>query len=149
MCTLGPASRTVEQCEALLKAGMSVARFNFSHGSHEYHQETLDNLREAMSNTQIMCAVMLDTKGPEIRTGFLEDGEPIQLTEGKEITITTDYSIKGNESLIAMRYLVQDPAKLILNLCLVTSICRVMCILDRRFCVPMDLQCWLEFQILW
>jgi pyruvate kinase len=44
------------------QAGMNVARFNFSHGSHEYHQETLDNLRQAMSNTQIMCAVLLDTK---------------------------------------------------------------------------------------
>ncbi len=48
--------------EELLKAGMSVARFNFSHGSHEYHQETLDNLRKAMANTHIMCATMLDTK---------------------------------------------------------------------------------------
>ena len=56
-----------------------------------------------MDNTAIMCAVMLDTKGPEIRTGFLEDGLPIQLVEGKEITITTDYNQKGNPSLVAMR----------------------------------------------
>jgi hypothetical protein len=48
--------------EKLLRAGMNVARFNFSHGSHEYHQETLDNLRTAMENTGILCAVMLDTK---------------------------------------------------------------------------------------
>ncbi len=45
VCTLGPSSRTVSQLLALLNAGMSVARFNFSHGSHEYHQETLENLR--------------------------------------------------------------------------------------------------------
>ncbi|XVF06546.1 hypothetical protein REPUB_Repub06bG0058400 [Reevesia pubescens] len=104
VCTLGPASRSVDMIERLLKAGMNVARFNFSHGSHAYHQETLDNLRTAMINTGILCAVMLDTKGPEIRTGFLKDGKPIQLTQGKNITITTDYSIKGDENLICMSY---------------------------------------------
>ncbi|EOY10675.1 hypothetical protein QUC31_009879 [Theobroma cacao] len=104
VCTLGPASRSVEMIEKLLKAGMNVARFNFSHGSHAYHQETLDNLRTAMNNTCIPCAVMLDTKGPEIRTGFLRDGKPIQLTQGEKITITTDYSIKGDENLISMSY---------------------------------------------
>lgn len=62
VCTLGPASRSVEMIEKLLKAGMNVARFNFSHGTHQYHQETLDNLRTAMQNTRILCAVMLDTK---------------------------------------------------------------------------------------
>lgn len=62
VCTLGPASRSVEMVEKLLRAGMNVARFNFSHGTHEYHQETLENLRIGMQNTQIMCAVMLDTK---------------------------------------------------------------------------------------
>ncbi|KAJ4753767.1 Pyruvate kinase [Rhynchospora pubera] len=104
VCTLGPASRSVPMVEKLLRAGMNVARFNFSHGSHEYHQETLDNLRQAMENTGILCAVMLDTKGPEIRTGFLKDGKPIKLTEGNEITISTDYSIKGDESTISMSY---------------------------------------------
>ena len=64
VCTLGPASRSVEMIEKLLRAGMNVARFNFSHGSHAYHQETLDNLRTAMINTGILCAVMLDTKVP-------------------------------------------------------------------------------------
>lgn len=62
VCTLGPASRSVPMIEKLLRAGMNVARFNFSHGSHEYHQETLDNLRQAMLNTGTLCAVMLDTK---------------------------------------------------------------------------------------
>ncbi|KAI5073292.1 hypothetical protein GOP47_0011305 [Adiantum capillus-veneris] len=110
VCTLGPKSRDVPIIERLLRAGMSVARFNFSHGSHEYHQETLDNLRIAQHNTQIMCAVMLDTKGPEIRTGFLEDGKPVQLVEGQELTISTDYSLKGNSKMISMSYkkLAQD-----------------------------------------
>ncbi|KAK1650432.1 hypothetical protein QYE76_068237 [Lolium multiflorum] len=104
VCTLGPASRSVEMCARLLRAGMCVARFNFSHGSHEYHQETLDNLHKAMEITGILCAVMLDTKGPEIRTGFLKDGKPIKLTQGQEITITTDYTIKGDETMISMSY---------------------------------------------
>lgn len=62
VCTLGPASRSVPMIEKLLRAGMNVARFNFSHGTHEYHQETLNNLRSAMHNTGILSAVMLDTK---------------------------------------------------------------------------------------
>ncbi|KAG9458530.1 hypothetical protein H6P81_003038 [Aristolochia fimbriata] len=104
VCTLGPASRSVPMLEKLLTAGMNVARFNFSHGSHAYHQETLDNLRTAMESTGILCAVMLDTKGPEIRTGFLKDAKPIQLKQGQEITVSTDYSIKGDENTICMSY---------------------------------------------
>ncbi|EFJ41139.1 cytosolic pyruvate kinase [Volvox carteri f. nagariensis] len=104
VCTLGPKSRSVEVLEELLRAGMSVARFNFSHGSHDYHQETLDNLRIAMNNTKLMCAAMLDTKGPEIRTGTLKDGKPVQLTAGREVTITTDYAQPGDENTIAMSY---------------------------------------------
>ncbi|KAF3783075.1 Pyruvate kinase cytosolic isozyme [Nymphaea thermarum] len=104
VCTLGPASMSVEMLEKLLKAGMSVARFNFSHGTHAYHQQVLDNLHAAMTNTGLLCAVMLDTKGPEIRTGFLKDGKPIHLTKGQEITITTDYNIKGDTNIISMSY---------------------------------------------
>ncbi|KAK1280498.1 hypothetical protein QJS04_geneDACA015144 [Acorus gramineus] len=104
VCTLGPASRSVQMVERLLRAGMNVARFNFSHGSHEYHQETLENLRYATANTGILCAVMLDTKGPEIRTGFLKDGKPVQLQKGQEITISTDYTIMGDENTISMSY---------------------------------------------
>nr|GEX68157.1 pyruvate kinase, cytosolic isozyme [Tanacetum cinerariifolium] len=91
-------------CEKLLRAGMNVARFNFSHGTHDYHQETLNNLNIAMQNTQILCAVMLDTRGPEIRTGFLKDEKLVQLKEGREITISTDYTIKGNKEMISMSY---------------------------------------------
>ncbi|KAG2245617.1 hypothetical protein Bca52824_085245 [Brassica carinata] len=104
VCTLGPVSRSVEMIEKLLKAGMNVARFNFSHGTHEYHQGTLDNLRIAMKNTGILCAVMLDTKGPEIRTGFLKEGKPVQLVHGQEITISTDYTLEGDSNTISMSY---------------------------------------------
>jgi pyruvate kinase len=64
----------------------------------------LDNLKIAMQNTQILCAVMLDTKGPEIRTGFLKDEKPIQLKEGQEVIISTDYTIKGDVETISMSY---------------------------------------------
>merc|ERR1719199_1815651 len=104
VCTLGPSTRSVEECEALLNAGMSVARFNFSHGSHDYHQETLDNLRAACKIVGRVCGILLDTKGPEIRTGFLEDGNPVHLEVGQEVTITTDYEKKGNNTMIAMSY---------------------------------------------
>ncbi|PNG82975.1 Pyruvate kinase, cytosolic isozyme, partial [Tetrabaena socialis] len=65
-CTLGPNTRSVEVLEELLRTGMTVARFDFSWGSMEYHQETLDNLRTAQRNTRRLCCTMLDTMGPEI-----------------------------------------------------------------------------------
>ena len=74
VCTLGPASRSVPMLEKLLRAGMNVARFNFSHGSHDYHQETLDNLKTAMENTGVLCAVMLDTKVTHLSRPFLHLG---------------------------------------------------------------------------
>ncbi|KAM4091568.1 hypothetical protein ACJW30_09G145900 [Castanea mollissima] len=104
VCTLGPSSRSVDMLERLLRAGMNVARFNFSHGTHAYHQHTLDNLRTAMRNTGTHCAVMLDTKGPEIRTGFLKDSKPVELQQGQEILITTDYNTKCDETMISMSY---------------------------------------------
>ncbi|CAM6119338.1 unnamed protein product [Calypogeia fissa] len=104
ICTLGPKSREVDILEKMLRAGMNVARFNFSHGSHEYHKETLDNLRTAMANTKILCAVLLDTKGPEIRTGMLKDGKPVKIFKDKEITLMTDYEAKGDENTIAISY---------------------------------------------
>ena len=86
------------------QAGMSVARFNFSHGSYEYHSETLANLRAACERTGKVCAVLQDTKGPEIRTGFLKDGAPVKLTKGDEVTVTTDYDFKGDSATIALSY---------------------------------------------
>jgi pyruvate kinase len=73
ICTLGPKSREVPILEKLLRAGMNVARFNFSHGTHEYHQYTLENLKIAMHNTETMCAILLDTK---VRLGQLVAAPP-------------------------------------------------------------------------
>jgi pyruvate kinase len=89
----------------LIDAGMNVARLNFSHGDHEGHAATLQRLRQALSTRRGKhVAVMLDTKGPEIRTGFLEDGKPINLEKGQDLEIVTDYSMKGNSSFIACSY---------------------------------------------
>ena len=104
VCTLGPATHSVDQIANLLRSGMNVARFNFSHGDHEYHYEALANLREACRIAEINCAVLLDTKGPEIRTGFLENGETVYFDVGQKLTLTTDYSFKGNSSCIAVSY---------------------------------------------
>ena len=104
ICTLGPSSRSVEDLEGLLQAGMSVARVNFSHGTHEYHAECLENLRAACANVDKTCGVLLDTKGPEIRTGMLRDGEPVELKRGNMVTLTTDYSVLGTAEMIAVSY---------------------------------------------
>lgn len=74
VCTLGPACWDVDKLEELMDAGLSVARFNFSHGDHAGHKAALDRLRTAAANKKKHVAVMLDTKGPEIRTGFFADG---------------------------------------------------------------------------
>lgn len=87
ICTIGPATKSVEILCKMLKAGMNVARLNFSHGTHEYHKETITNIRKASELTDIPVAVLLDTKGPEIRTGMLENGEPVQLVRGSKIKI--------------------------------------------------------------
>mmetsp|Transcript_22706 Transcript_22706/g.25837 ORF Transcript_22706/g.25837 Transcript_22706/m.25837 type:complete len:512 (+) Transcript_22706:50-1585(+) len=105
VCTLGPACWEVPQLETLIDAGMSVARFNFSHGDHEGHKACLDRLRQAAKNKDQHVAVMLDTKGPEIRSGFFADGaKKINLVKGESIVLTTDYSFLGNNKKLGCSY---------------------------------------------
>lgn len=67
----------------MLDAGMNVARLNFSHGDHISHGRSVENLREALKQRpDKTCAILLDTKGPEIRTGLLKDGKPVDITSG-------------------------------------------------------------------
>lgn len=105
MCTLGPACWEVEQLEKMIDAGMSVARFNFSHGDHEGHGACLKRLRQAAKNKNSDVAVLLDTKGPEIRSGFFSGGaKKINLAKGETITLTSDYSYKGDNTKLACSY---------------------------------------------
>uniref|UniRef100_A0A7R9WTD5 Pyruvate kinase n=1 Tax=Craspedostauros australis TaxID=1486917 RepID=A0A7R9WTD5_9STRA len=104
-CTIGPACWETEQLETLMDSGMNVARFNFSHGDHKGHGATLERLRTAAKNKQRNIAVLLDTKGPEIRTGFFADGaKKIDLGKGDSITLTSDYSFKGDKTKLACSY---------------------------------------------
>lgn len=102
VCTIGPASESVEQLCQLIEKGMNVARLNFSHGSHEEHGQRIKNIREAVKLTNKQVAIMLDTKGPEIRTGILKAGK-ITLETGKKITLTTEV-IEGDEDRLTVNY---------------------------------------------
>ena len=102
---MGPACWDVEMMIKMLDAGMDVCRLNFSHGDHKTHGQTVDNLREALKQRpNKTCAIMLDTKGPEIRTGMLRDSKPVDLVAGQELTIVTDASIEGDNRKIACTY---------------------------------------------
>ena len=84
---------------------MNIARLNFSHGDHETHGKSLANLKEALaSRPGKSVAVMLDTKGPEIRTGLLVDDKPVELVKDSIIKVTTDYEFRGTADCIACSY---------------------------------------------
>ncbi|KAF9591634.1 hypothetical protein IFM89_005215 [Coptis chinensis] len=101
--TLGPKSRSVEVLESCLKAGLSVARFDFSSLNDDYHQETLDNLRKASQNVNKLCAVMLDTKGPELQV-LNKTGHPIELKVDDHVTITSDVSKEPSPEILPVNY---------------------------------------------
>ena len=73
ICTIGPSVRSYEKILQLIDAGMNVARLNFSHGSPQEHQETIEMLKKARKEKAVPLAIMLDTKGPEIRLGVIKD----------------------------------------------------------------------------
>lgn len=92
ICTIGPACRSVEVLRKMLYAGMNIARLNFSHGSHEYHAGTIENIQQAVVGMKGPVAIALDTRGPEIRTGVLKAGvnEEVQIQDGTVVKIVTD-----------------------------------------------------------
>jgi len=106
LATLGPASDSIEVIEGLIKAGANLFRLNFSHGSHEYHLNTLKNIRKAMDNLDTTVAILQDISGPKVRIGDLK--EPFELKKGDTITFLKDeiigYQEKENKYVVSINY---------------------------------------------
>ncbi|KAJ3066713.1 hypothetical protein HK102_007580, partial [Quaeritorhiza haematococci] len=106
ICTIGPKTQSIEMLTKLIEAGMNVMRLNFSHGSHEYHAKTIANLRTALANMKQpkSVAILLDTKGPEIRTGKLVDGKDVRVKVGSTFTFHNDDSRLGDATQVSTSY---------------------------------------------
>jgi pyruvate kinase len=89
VCTIGPASNTLEQVCQLIESGMSVARLNFSHGNHEDHGAMIDIIRKASEQTKRPVAILQDLCGPKIRVGEIP-GDGLMLAAGNELVLATD-----------------------------------------------------------
>ncbi len=103
ICTLGPNADDIEVLRALVANGMDIARFNFSHGTHEEQKKRFDQLKRVREEMKKPIAILLDTKGPEIRTGLLKDGGKVMLHAGNELTLTPE-DIEGDETRVSQTY---------------------------------------------
>ena len=103
VCTMGPQENDIDLLSRMIEAGMDVARFNFSHGTHEEQAERMESVRKARERTGRPIAMLLDTKGPEIRTGLLVDHKKVTLEAGKEIILTTE-DIEGTAEKVSITY---------------------------------------------
>ena len=102
VCTIGPASESEEMLEKLMNAGMNVARLNFSHGSHEEHKARIDTIRKVAKRLNKTIGLLLDTKGPEIRTHNMKDGL-IVLEKGKEVIVSMN-EVEGTPEKFSVTY---------------------------------------------
>lgn len=102
VCTLGPATDTYPIIKKLVKAGMNVARINMSHGTYEIHKNRIDMIKQVREELAVPVAVLVDTKGPEIRIKSFEGGKA-ELATGDYFTLTTD-DIEGNNARVAITY---------------------------------------------
>ncbi len=102
VCTIGPATSSIEKLTALVNAGMNIMRLNFSHGDFSEHQHRVDNMRTVMKNTNKNIEIIQDLSGPKIRIGEFENGS-INLKPGHEFVLTTD-NIIGNENIVNVNY---------------------------------------------
>ncbi len=108
ICTIGPASEDQAQLSQLINNGMNVARLNFSHGEHAEHKKRIDNIRQVAAEMNRPLAIMLDTKGPEIRTGKLAN-KKVRLEAGQTFTLTTR-AVVGDANEVEVSY-AQLPAE--------------------------------------
>ena len=106
---MGPNTNDKELMRKLIQNGMDVARFNFSHGDHEEQKFRMDLLKQLREEERSNTAILLDTKGPEIRTGLLKDGKKVMLQTGATFTLTTE-DIVGDDKKVSISYtgLVED-----------------------------------------
>jgi pyruvate kinase len=102
VCTIGPASESVEMLTKLIETGMDVARLNFSHGTHEEHRRVLENVHEASRRTGESVAILQDLSGPKIRTGMIKNNH-VELKTGQQLVFTTD-EIEGDERKVSTTY---------------------------------------------
>ena len=100
---MGPNTNDRELMKALIQNGMDVARFNFSHGDHEEQKGRMDLLKQLREELHTNTAILLDTKGPEIRTGMLKGGKKVILENGASFTLTTD-EVEGDETKVSITY---------------------------------------------
>ena len=102
MCTIGPASTDEKILEQMIKNGMNVARLNFSHGTHEYHGEVIKLIKDVRDRLRASVAIMLDTKGPEIRIKCFRDGNAT-ICPGDKFTLTTR-EVDGDATEVSVTY---------------------------------------------
>ena len=109
ICTMGPNTNDRSLMKKLVENGMDIARFNFSHGDHAEQKDRMDMLKSVREEVGRPVAILLDTKGPEIRTGLLKDGKKVMLEAGQNFTLTTEV-IEGDEKCVSITYdgLVED-----------------------------------------
>ena len=108
ICTLGPATEDDEVLKKLMKEGMNVARFNFSHGDHAQHEKNLNRVKKFREELELPIAALLDTKGPEIRVKNFKDGK-VELKNGQQFILTTR-EVEGDNEEVSISYadLVKD-----------------------------------------
>ncbi len=103
ICTIGPASCSEDKLKELMLAGMNVARFNFSHGEYETFEEWFASVEKVRRQLDIPVATLLDTKGPEVRTGCFKDPNGIFLNAGDEFILTAD-DVEGTKEKCSISY---------------------------------------------
>jgi pyruvate kinase len=103
VCTIGPASEEINKLESLINAGMNVMRMNFSHGDHEEQGARIKSVKALNEKNNWNVGIMLDTKGPEIRTGYMREGFA-DIEAGATVRVTFDYSYQCDAEKIALSY---------------------------------------------